>query len=233
MFDVDRAVAEWRRQMGDAGIVAPDVLEELESHVRESMEQQVRAGADPQRAFQTATEQIGQANVLKREFAKVGGRLLEQSKNAVLIMAGIPSYSMTTSPNTSNLEPRWATYLKGVGFLLPAVFLWTLAAVFMVPKLQQICRDAGFPQSADASFWSATHSSIRTTLFFSEHWFLILAAVVSTLVLLEWRSTKWPRYRRATIGVMAFLLNTIVLFSFFMMFLTALVAAPALFHHAK
>ncbi len=54
-----------------------------------------------------------------------------------------------------------------------------------------------------------------------------------TVIVLEWRSTKWPRYRRATIGAMAFVLNTIVLLSFFMMFLTALVAAPALFQHPK
>jgi hypothetical protein len=231
MFDLNRAVAEWRRQMAEVGIVAPEVLEELESHLRESMEQQVRAGHNPQQAFDAATQQIGQANVLHQEFAKVGGRSLEQWKNAALTLAGIPSYSMTTSMNTSsNLEPRWATYLRGAGFLVPALFLWALAAVFMVPKLQQICRDAGLPQSVDATFFNAMHSAIGITLLFREHGVLIVSASLLALILLECRSSKWPRYRRATIGVIAFLLNTIILFSFFMMFLTALLVAPALFH---
>jgi len=53
------------------------------------------------------------------------------------------------------------------------------------------------------------------------------------LTLLEWRSASWQRYRRATIGIGAFLLNLTVLVSIFVMILTALVAAPALMQHAK
>jgi hypothetical protein len=33
-------------------------------------------------------------------------------------------------------------------------------------------------------------------------------AIVLLLALLEWRSSKWPRYRRATVGIGTFLLNS-------------------------
>jgi len=49
---------------------------------------------------------------------------------------------------------------------------------------------------------------------------------------LEWCSSQWPRYRRATIGIGAFLLNATVLISITTMVISALIAAPALLHHA-
>jgi hypothetical protein len=52
--------------------------------------------------------------------------------------------------------------------------------------------------------------------------------VVLVLAGLEWRSTAWPRYRRATIGVGTFLLNSVVLIAIFLMVVSALIAAPAL-----
>ncbi len=66
-----------------------------------------------------------------------------------------------------------------------------------------------------------------------EHVIIISGAVLFMFALLEWRSSKWPRYRRATLGFVVFLLNLVVLISIFMMILTATVAAPALLHHAR
>ena len=86
---------------------------------------------------------------MKREFAKVGAtrEIRARMKRAVLTLAGIPDPSLATSMNTSssniNLEPRWATYLKGAAFLAPAVVLWVTAYVWMFPKLNQVCREAG------------------------------------------------------------------------------------------
>lgn len=237
MSDLEGAITSWRRAMQHDRVASPEALDELESHLREEIDRQMRAGGSAETAFETAVEQIGHANALKYEFAKAGFAELVSAKlkDVIFTLAGIPNYSLASPMNTSNsdIEPRWATYLKGAAFLVPALFLWTLAAVFMVPKLQEICRDAGFPSATETGFWNVAHSAILATLFFREHWLLLSGAICLALALLEWRSTKWPRYRRATVGIMAFVLNSIVLISFFMMFLTALVAAPALFHHAK
>jgi len=72
MFDLEQAIVEWRRQMLAAGIKAPVPLEELEIHLREEVELQVRSGLNEQQAFATAAQRIGQASTLKSEFAKAG-----------------------------------------------------------------------------------------------------------------------------------------------------------------
>ena len=61
MFDLEKAIAEWRRQMLAAGIKTPVPLEELESHLREDIERQMKSGLSAQRAFEIAMENIGQA----------------------------------------------------------------------------------------------------------------------------------------------------------------------------
>jgi hypothetical protein len=49
----------------------------------------------------------------------------------------------------------------------------------------------------------------------------ILGGIILALSLLEWRSLRWPRYRRATIGLGTFLLNSIILISIFTMVVVA------------
>ena len=209
--------------MAADGVKTPAVLKELESHLREDVEHQVRSGTDAAQAFDAAAQRIGQAGALKSEFDKVGAETTERMKHAVLTFAGIPT--MATNMNTTNIEPRWATYLKGAALAAPALFLWTLSAIFVTPKLQQICADTRLWDKLP-SFWNVVASSIRTSLFFSEHVVVIGGSIILGLILLEWRSGKWPRYRRAVLGTGAFLLNLVVLFSIFIMFVAAIAMAP-------
>jgi hypothetical protein len=71
MFDLERAIADWRRQMLAAGVKTPVPLEELEIHLRENIEQQMRSGKNEPLAFAVAAQQIGTANMLNDEFAKI------------------------------------------------------------------------------------------------------------------------------------------------------------------
>ena len=43
MFNLNQAIAEWRKQMAASGINLPEALDELESHLREDVDQQVRS----------------------------------------------------------------------------------------------------------------------------------------------------------------------------------------------
>jgi len=54
-----------------AGIKTPVPLEELEIHLREETERQVKSGTITQIAFEIAVGQIGQAQLLKIEFKKI------------------------------------------------------------------------------------------------------------------------------------------------------------------
>jgi hypothetical protein len=73
MPDIEQSIAEWRRQMLAAGIKMPGPLEELESHLREEIEQQMKLGLTEQVAFHSAIQIIGQASLLKKEFDQAGG----------------------------------------------------------------------------------------------------------------------------------------------------------------
>ncbi len=60
MFNLEQAIAEWRRQMMAAGVKAPVPLEELESHLRDDVQQQMKSGTGAQEAFEAAVQRIGQ-----------------------------------------------------------------------------------------------------------------------------------------------------------------------------
>ena len=72
MFDLNKAIEDWRRQIRAAGVKAPVPLEELESHLREDIETQMQTGCDALQAFRCAASRIGPADALGAEFAKTG-----------------------------------------------------------------------------------------------------------------------------------------------------------------
>jgi hypothetical protein len=236
MFDVEKAIAEWRLQMLSAGVDSAELLDELESHLRDAVEHQVRLGLDLQEAFETASREIGQSGILKQEFDKVGETeetVLERAKRALLSFAGIPSQYLETSMHTSfaNLEPRWATYAKTVAFLAPAAWLWMASCTYVVPKFKQICETTDVMKST--GFWHLVRVDIGITNLVLDNAVLILPAGILALILLEWRWQNWPRYRRALFGFGAFLLNSLVLISLFIMFIAATWAGSVLLPHTR
>jgi len=93
MFKLDQAIAEWRRQMLAAGVKTPTVLDELESHLRDEVEQQMRSGMEAQEAFEIAVQRIGKPAALQNEFAKAGSRKtrrLQRLKATLLRVIGVP-----------------------------------------------------------------------------------------------------------------------------------------------
>src|SRR5689334_6426132 len=78
MFDLEQAIAEWRRQMLAAGIRTPVPLEELESHLREDVSRNIRSGLNEPDAFVMAVRKIGPANNLKGEFQKIEGKFMNR-----------------------------------------------------------------------------------------------------------------------------------------------------------
>jgi hypothetical protein len=101
MLSLEDTIAEWRRQMLAAGIKTPVPLDELESHLRDEAEQQMRSGFSAQQAFETAVRQLGQASRLKTEFEKNNQR--KYMKRFIVISAGILGI------------------LAGMAFVMPAV----------------------------------------------------------------------------------------------------------------
>jgi hypothetical protein len=91
MFNLEHAVADWRRQMLAAGIKTPVPLEELEDHLREDVEQRMRSGLTEPQAFEAAAQRVGQARVLNNEFLKVHGtkKARQFIKNNSFLILGV------------------------------------------------------------------------------------------------------------------------------------------------
>src|SRR6185295_17706549 len=217
MFDLEQSIADWRQQMSTRGISDSAVLDELESHLRDDFDQQLHSGLIAPQAFASAVQKIGQAAVLKHEFDKVSitSELHDRLKNAILTLAGIPNPSFATNMNTSNpqsnIEPRWATYVKGMVFLAPAAAISAFTMIFVFPKLQQLCQEAGVAIPAVYQFAS----------FLRQYNVLIGGALLLALYLLESRSTFWPKYCRVSVGIIVFLLNAAALVLIAMMVVLA------------
>jgi hypothetical protein len=113
----------------------------------------------------------------------------------------------------------WATYLKAAGFLVPPLLLWVLAVVFIVPKLEQICADAG---------GRPLPAFLQAMLMLTDHGVLFLVLICAGFALLECFSEGWVRYRKVVTGFAVFLLNSVILSSFFVMLITFAMVAPAL-----
>lgn len=88
MFDLERAIIGWRRHMIERGITSPEVLDELESHLREALE--------PGAAFRLAVETVGEPGALKAEFNKV------------------PPPSLGWKPRLKRALFGWMFYLKSI-----------------------------------------------------------------------------------------------------------------------
>ena len=133
---------------------------------------------------------------------------------------------MNTQTSGTDIEPRWRTYFRGAAFSIPALFLLAFSSVYLLPKLETLWRDASF--GASFSMASTAITSVNVAYFVTQHFIVLAVTVIAAVVLLEWRSSQWPRYRKATVGVAAFLTNTAILIFITLMFMTALMAAPAL-----
>jgi hypothetical protein len=100
MFNLEKSIADWRRQMLAAGIKTPVPLEELESHLREDVAQQMKSGINAQRAFEEAIQQIGKADMLKKEFEKADGMkvalTLKQYRTIMVACLGVESLFWAT-----------------------------------------------------------------------------------------------------------------------------------------
>jgi hypothetical protein len=237
MFNLEQSITEWRRQMLAAGIEMP-ALEELESHLRDEIEQQMKSGINAQQAFEAALGQIGRADILKNEFAKASIPIHERLRQIIFSVAQSPNYQLATNMNTDppNLEPRWATYAKAGTFLFPAMFLWLFTVIFVLPKANEICQKAGttiFNLDHAPAVFKASATIGQAMIFLTNHCLLTGGVIVLAFVLLERYFNRWPRYRRTAIGAGVFLFNAVVLASLTLMIIPIIVAVPGLVQHVK
>ena len=73
-FDLNHAVHQWRENLGHSPAFRSENLNELESHLRDSIGALRGKGLSDDEAFLIAARRIGSATALEPEFAKVNAR---------------------------------------------------------------------------------------------------------------------------------------------------------------
>lgn len=94
MFDLEKSIKEWRRQMMAGGINSSSALDELEDHLRYEIEQQSQQGPITANIFDLAVQRIGSIRSLKSEFDKdneprIMKRILIISVGVVGVLVGM------------------------------------------------------------------------------------------------------------------------------------------------
>ena len=72
MSEHDDRIAEWRGRLADGGKLGEERLEELESHLRDSIGDLRGRGLDEEEAFLVAARRVGNLDALAGEFARAG-----------------------------------------------------------------------------------------------------------------------------------------------------------------
>ncbi|MHC1692463.1 MAG: permease prefix domain 1-containing protein [Sphaerochaetaceae bacterium] len=71
MFDLETQVRKWKNHLFSAGAIGYSDVEELESHLRDSIDELMERGVSAEEAFLLAVRRMGDVAVIQEEFAKI------------------------------------------------------------------------------------------------------------------------------------------------------------------
>ena len=135
MFDLEKAICDWRQQWAAAGIKSSKILRELENHLREDIQIKMREGFDVQDAFENSVLRLGQPSVIKAEFAKTGNArgALDRIRIAfcMLLIAAIVWLGGFTFATMGMSVGEWLVASSAVVTCLVVAAFWTHAVRFL------------------------------------------------------------------------------------------------------
>jgi hypothetical protein len=151
MFDFEKAVSAWRKDLFHAGLHHPEVLDELENHLRDDVTKQIQSGTKEQVAFETAVQRIGQTKLIKMEFKKIETRgwnhpLAWFAWGLFVISFFLPSYAAGAGWKCAGLAVEsWLDIKSGGWFsihmsLLSITNLYMAALPFFLSRLSRNTR---------------------------------------------------------------------------------------------
>jgi hypothetical protein len=135
VFNLEQSITEWRQQMLAAGIKTPVPLEELEIHLREEIERQMKSGSREKEIFDAAVQKIGHGKALRKEFKKIGGQKVGWTILWIVgwIVVGCALqyglFGLDFSWNFMSFDPRWnlQTIVAMLIILVAEAGIWFLA----------------------------------------------------------------------------------------------------------
>jgi hypothetical protein len=73
-YDLNRAIQQWRENLAQSPAFGGENLDELESHLRDSIAALQNRSLSAEEAFMVGSKRVGQRGLLEAEFAKVNGQ---------------------------------------------------------------------------------------------------------------------------------------------------------------
>jgi uncharacterized membrane protein len=124
-FDLNDAIHQWREALSQSPTFQGENLQELESHLRDSISTLQNRGLDTEEAFLIATRRLGKESMLELEFTKINPRRLWLDR-ALWMLIGIQIWGLAThvcgSISRSALFWGWPAvhfYFKKGGLFFP------------------------------------------------------------------------------------------------------------------
>jgi len=141
MFHLEKAINDWKRQVTGSKLVCRETIDELESHLREDFEAQVRDGIDPGEAFEHAVMRIGDLKLLTSEF----GKLSSNRPGSLLKIFRASSITAAVLMLISNVPALRDSEMGLIATMICAIAL--AASVFFLAALPFVYRLLPSPQN--------------------------------------------------------------------------------------
>jgi hypothetical protein len=129
-FDLNEAIRRWQINLGASPAFKADNLEELESHLRASVQRLQSKGLSEEEGFLIALRRIGERSLLEREYAKVhpsrawatAALWMKSQRIRLGLLAGLATVLMALllMQHIWSALPRWDKGLCSVGMAGPA-----------------------------------------------------------------------------------------------------------------
>ena len=113
-----------------AGIEAP-AASELESHLREEIEKQIKSGQSPRKAFEIAIKSIGRGVELKKEFKKAGEPLAGRLVKLLSIGCGTISFMLSLWFLQFIFKTGLTPVILGLAAVTVSILCWRYSSKFL------------------------------------------------------------------------------------------------------
>ncbi|MHC4556646.1 MAG: permease prefix domain 1-containing protein [Planctomycetota bacterium] len=160
MFELNEQIAKWRSSLNQSDRLSKSDIDELESHLREEIENLIASKLSEQEAFLVAAHRLGHSSALAEEFEKVNTHIVFR-KRLFWAVAGLFSFVVAKHVGSfaSNVGVLLASMVGVRGYGLGAVkvlvqgifFCAVILALYQIVKTKCI-RGGWFSKLAD-SLW--------------------------------------------------------------------------------
>jgi hypothetical protein len=148
-FSLKQSLSEWRHDISNNPAMSESSLDELESHLQDSIETLEKAGLSEQEAFIIATRRLGPTDILQAEYAKENQATLWRHNMTWLLFGWISllfiRYVARAAMAVGFLGLNFGFSAKTTGLLTSGIIclIWITGFVFLFRFTQTLSSQAG------------------------------------------------------------------------------------------